>query len=606
MQINYSPLYKSVSLLTFIFLLFSANGQTPAYKEMMDDNSYNFYEVVKAAESYFDANGSGKGSGWKGYERWKSENESKYAPSGDRYNVDHYMATNAYKELASNSNLKAKGSFDNGWVELGPWDANNRTSHYSPGIGRVETFWVNPTNDEHMYLGSRSGGFWRTNNGGTTWENTTDYLVASGVPTLSVNPANYNEILISVNHGGAGNTHGIYRSTDGGSTWSISDFNPAKLNWGGLGDNEKIYKIAFHPTVTNQVFVCTSKGLFVSNDNLKTWSTPITGATTDVAFHPTSDKTIYSYRNSGTDRNYVKKSTNGGTSFSNTAQLLNNSNSRIYLSVSAAEPNHIYAASSKNVYKSQNSGGFFIAMTKPDESCYGGFAVSDTDVKNIIYGYVDLHASTDGGSTFNQKTKWATQDAAYIHADLRAAQCINGVFYVGTDGYLAKSTDNGSTWTILNDGTAIREFYAVGISQGDYDMNMAGSQDNGTSILNKDGWIEWNGGDGMEALIHNLNKDWMIGSWQFGTRSYTRNGGLNRPGTGNPQGGSRQAAWESPFLQNPLNDMHVYHFSDSVFLGKNFGTEWSYVGSPGIGVITEAAIAEKDSNVIACSRGNNL
>ncbi|MGB1038501.1 MAG: GEVED domain-containing protein [Bacteroidia bacterium] len=596
-----------VLLATLSFISTESKAQSITYREMMDDYSYNFYDVVEAAEAYFSENGKGKGSGWKGFERWRNENESKYAPSGDRASVDHLIVSKAYKELYTYSDrTKTKTSFDNGWVELGPWDANNVTSHYSPGIGRVETFWVDPANDKHLFVGSRSGGFWRTTDGGTNWENTTDRLVASGVPALSVNPQNNNEILIAVAQGGNANTHGIYRSIDGGATWSQSAFNPSKLRWGGLGSNQRIYKIAYHPTEPNQVFVCSSQGLYMSEDNLSSWTRTLSGNVTDVAFHPTNSSNIYAYNNSGTDRNVIKRSTNRGQSFSNGGTFANNSNARIYLSTSAHQPNHIYAASSNNVYKSANNGVFFTKLGNPDQSCFGGFAVSDTDVKNMIYGYVDLMASTDGGSTFTQKTKWATQDNAYIHADLRCAQAVNGTFYVGTDGYFAKSTDNGATWTTLNDGTAIREFYAVGISQGDYDMNMAGSQDNGTSILNSNGWVEWNGGDGMEALVHNLNNKWMIGSWQYGTRNYTRNGGLSRIGTGNPKGGTNKSAWEAPLLQDPLNDMVVYHFSDSIYKGDKFGTQWSFLGNPGIGIIKEAAIAESDPDVIACSRNSNI
>lgn len=601
--------FSKIKLFILFGLVTSYNlafSQSLNYKDMMIDNSYNFYEVVEAADRYFDEHGRGKGSGFKIFERWKSENESKYFPSGDRFNVNHYLPQEAYTEfIKSNAQLKHKTSFPNGWVELGPWDANNVTSHYSPGIGRVETFWVNPNNDKHMFIGSRSGGFWRTTDGGANWENTTDFLVASGVPALAVNPSNINEILISVEHGGAGYTHGIYRSTDGGSTWIKSDFNPTNLGWGGLGDNEHIYKIAYHPNVANQIFICSTKGLFVSNDNLSTWSSPFNGRTTDVNFHPTKNTTIYAYRYVTSDVNRIKISTDGGTSFSNGGSLPNNGNKRVYLSCSPAEPSHVYAASTDNVYKSTTEGILFTALSNPNSSGLA-FAVSDVNTNNMIYGYVDLFASTDGGINFTQKTEWANQNDAYIHADLRIAECVNGTFYVGTDGYFAKSNDNGNTWTRLNDGTAIREFYAVGLGQGNYDLNMAGSQDNGSSILNEEGWVEWNGGDGMEGLVHPLNKDWMIGSWQFGTRNFTRNGGLNRNGCGNPDGGSQYAAWEAPLLQNPQNSMQVYHFSDTVYSGNNFGRQWQFKSSPNIGIISEAAIAETDSNVIAVARNNQI
>ena len=74
-------MYRTFITLPVFFILFLFTGtvsaqQTISYQEMMDDNSYNFYEVVELAEQYFEANGRGKGSGFKPYERWKSENES--------------------------------------------------------------------------------------------------------------------------------------------------------------------------------------------------------------------------------------------------------------------------------------------------------------------------------------------------------------------------------------------------------------------------------------------------------------------------------------------------------------------------------------------------
>lgn len=98
----------------------------------------------------------------------------------------------------------------------------------------------------------------------------------------------------------------------------------------------------------------------------------------------------------------------------------------------------------------------------------------------------------------------------------------------------------------------------------------------------------------------------MIGSWQFGTRNYTHNGGLTRNSCQNPEGGSSQSYWEAPLLQNPQNSMQVYHMSDTIYSGNNFGTKWTFKSSPAIGIIQEAAIAETDSNVIAVARNNNL
>jgi len=581
---------------------------------MMKDMSVNFYDVCAAADQYFETHDRGKGSGWKGYQRWKAENESKYYPSGDRSNVDPYFASKAYTTFVQEYgvNNSARG-FDDGWRDLGPYDAENITSHYSPGIGRVECLWVNPSDDQHIYMGSRSGGFWKTLDGGNTWLNTTDTLTASGVNTLTASPTNPDSIFINVRNGGNGTTHGVYRSTDGGQTWSITNFNPTNLSWGGLGSNAQILKIVYHPTVPNLVFVGTNRGLYRSDDNLDTWTHPITsGWITDIEFRPNDDYWVYAYNDQygGANENRVLRSNDQGMSFAPSTLISGNSGARGHLAVSPECDSCVYFASSNGVWLSSDLASTFTLKGVPTESCQG-FAVSDTDADYMIYGYLDMQASSNGGLTFYNITDWAIGGTSlpndYVHADLRTAECVNGVFYIGTDGYLCKSTDNGQNWTRLNNGTGIREFYAAGISQSDWTVQMAGSQDNGTSIRDASGWIEWNGGDGMEALVQPLRPDWMIGSWQFGTRQITLDGGQTRQTSNNPEGGSGYANWQAPLQYSHNKQMRVYHFSENVFESNTFGDgDWTLIGSPGIGQIMVADIARNNSNIMAISRYGTL
>ena len=105
-----------------------------------------------------------------------------------------------------------------GWRELGPHTITNVTGHYSAGIGRIEDIWVNPDNENLIYISSRSGGFWKTTDGGGEWTgNSTDFLPATGVNTFSVKPDNPNHILINLRNARNGYSHGVYRSTDGGT-----------------------------------------------------------------------------------------------------------------------------------------------------------------------------------------------------------------------------------------------------------------------------------------------------------------------------------------------------------------------------------------------------
>ena len=160
------------------------------------------------------------------------------------------------------SSTSTKALYNNGWNELGPFTIDSLTGHYAAGLGRIEDIYIDPNNTNKMYLGSRSGGFWKTKDGGKTWQGTTDFLPASGVGSITASPTNADSILINVQNGGNNTTHGIYRSIDGGTNWKVTKFNPTNLGKGGLGSNFRINKVVYHPRVPNLVFVTAADGLY--------------------------------------------------------------------------------------------------------------------------------------------------------------------------------------------------------------------------------------------------------------------------------------------------------------------------------------------------------
>ncbi len=625
---------KSILKLSLIAtaLFFTTNSfSQKTYKFMMGDPSYNFYDVCKEADRYFSENGKGKGSGYKGYQRWKNENESKYAPSGDRSNVDPRFVEIAYRKfLASLDPVESSSRtiYPNGWVDLGPYDLDSITGHYSAGLGRIVTSYIHRANPQIMYVGSRSGGFWKSTNGGTSWTGgSTDTLMASGVGTISASPTNADSILIGVQNGGNNYSHGIYRSTDAGSTWKLTNFNPTILGQGGLGSSFRVFKIAYHPRVANLVFVGTSSGLYRSTDNLVSWTqiaSTSSGDITQIDFHPTDNNIVYIYDNYywGSNKNKVLYSLNQGLTFTGSNTIPGNSSATGYLSVSNDCADCLFFASSNGIWTSTNKGIDFTFMSNPPESCLG-FAVNDQDTSKMVYGYVDVVTTADGGRTSNQVTWWSLGNSnhgpgnydyrlhnggSYIHADLHPAKCINGVYYVGTDGLFAKSSDNGATWVVISDGLGIRENYSLGASQSNHFRSISGSQDNGTSIKHKDSWIEFYGADGMEGIIHPLNDDYMMGSVQYGSRRKTTDGGQTQGGASpSGQSGSGNGAWEAPLAYDPNNQMRVFNFAKNIYASNQFGGSWSYVGNPFSGsTISEAAIAENNSNIIVVSRGSSI
>lgn len=608
-----SPTPKLPFLLVLLLMLTAPALHAQRYKEMMDDTRINFYTVCDSADAYFRVHGSGKGSGYAPYQRWRYLNESRYAPSGDRSQVDPYFVDNAVQAFLQNT-ATYRLFFPSGWKELGPLVVGSVTGHYSVGLGRVEDFWADPAMPQRLYLGSRSGGFWRSSDGGTTWAGTTDFLPASGCNAIAVSPTNPDSILINVRHADNGYTRGVYRSTDGGLTWAVTNFNPTTLGWGGLGSSAWINFIKYHPTLPGVVFIGGSRGLFRSNNNLSTWTQLyVNGDVDDIEFHPTNPNIFYVYDAYGPNnhRNEVMVTTNGGSTFTWSGTLTGNANEVAYFETSPACPNCLFAASSNGYWRSTDMGTSFTFVSDPPAGCFGGFAVGDTDTSKVLAGYLDSFFSNDGGRNFSQITYWSWGNASYnttgkyVHADLRDAECINGVFYVATDGFLCKSTDNGVNWSILSDGTGIRENYCVAASQSNYDRSICGSQDNGTSIKVQGTWVEFYGADGMDNVIHPLNDDWMIGSTQNGGRRRTQDGGLS--GQNVAPTAAVNATWVAPQLIDPNAHMTVYSYSELVHRSTDFGSTWTTLGNPGFGGgVDLAVIAENNSQVMVVSRGAGI
>lgn len=579
---------------------------------MMYDPSYNFYEVVEAAEAHFADKGKGKGSGWKGFQRWVFENEPKYYPSGDRSSVDLRLPEKAFMRLKAEEASDYRALFPDGWQDLGPYSIDSVTGHYSAGLGRIETFYVDPLDDNHLYIGSRSGGFWKTYDGGASWEgSTTAYLVASGINTMSVSPTNSDSVLINLRNAQNGTTHGIYRSIDGGDSWEETNFNPTTLGWGGLGSNAQINKVAYHPTIPNLIFVCTNTGLYRSEDNLSTWTNIMpTSQFTEIEFHPSNPNIVYLYDNTSWsgNRDLVFTSTDIGVSFTPGNIIPGNANASGEFSASADCPDCLFYASTNGVWKSTDNGVNFTLLSVPTGSC-DGFVVNDLDENVMIYGYLDIYKSLDGGSSWSLSAGW-TMTAAdywsgdYVHADLREAKCYSGVIYLSTDGLFARSYDNGFTWEILTNDVSIRENYNLGLSQSNHYRTISGSQDNGTSIKKKDTWVEFYGADGMEGIIHPTNDDFMMGSVQYGTRRRTITGGTTQNGATPP---GQTGGWIAPLMYDPNDQMVIYSVGENIHRSDDFGISWTVMGTPSFtGTIDYAAIAENNSDIIVCSNNEKI
>lgn len=625
--------FKTILLFISIFF-FQQTAYSQDYKDMMKNNTINFYDVVDEAESYFKTiDIYAKGSGYKQFMRWANSNEYKYYPSGDRLSIDPEFATKAYQKNSANKSTQLnRSNMFGGWREIGPFAIDNITGHYAAGMGRVEDFYVDPNNTQNIYICSRSGGLWKTENEGSTWSITsTEILLASGVNSIAVDPLNFNHVYVALQNANNNYSFGLYESLDGGTSFNETGFNPTSLGLGGLGSNFRIYTITHHPTITNLLLVGTSNGLYKTTNNFSTWTNVIdTGEIVQVEFHPTNASVIYAYNN--LQKNLVYVSNNTGNTFSTTT-ISGNSNESATIAVTANASNDLYFASSSGIFKSTNSGSSFSFISNSFNSIStigtDAFAVNSTNNQNLLIGGVDGANSTDGGVNFTKRTNWYLADpihgtgtfeqnyfnsTAYVHADLRTAKSINGDFYVATDGCLAKSVDGGVTWQNLmqTNAPAIRENYKLGISQSNNNVAICGSQDNGTTIKNSTEWVEAYGADGMEGIILPLNPEYMIGSYQFGGRIRTLNAGTsNTIVTSNGTNGW----WEAPLAYDPNEQFKIYDFRNGVYASTDFGLNYNYVGTPSFlssnpnnywWQIRNAEIAQNNSDIMVVSRASEI
>ncbi len=598
----------SMRTIFFIFLEFLLNssltiGQSD-YKNWIDNPEINFYDACQHAENYFNTiDKSVKGSGWKPYLRWKHLNESRFYPSGNRANVDYHLAQQTYNKILSSNNSRQANV---PWFELGPTNANYITSGYNPGIGRVECLEVNPNDDQNMYMGSRSGGFYKTTDGGKTWKNTTQYLSVPGVHNMTVNPLDFNEVFISLAQSFSNVSHGIFHSTDGGETWQATALN-SNTGFGGLGSTAIVKILAFHPLIKDMIFVGTNNGLYRSTDKLKSYTYLLPDAyINELAFHPTDSKIVYLIDGSSTFRTSISRSEDMGLTFKPSKLIPGISYNIGTLMTSPTQVDHLYFAQGKNIFKSVDKGINFTKIGTTEYNIINDCVISDIDSNLWIGGYVNVEQSTNGGKTFHEVNNWNTiePDSAYTHADLVVAKCLKGVFYIGTDGYLCRSRNGGRTWDRLNDGTGIREFYRIGISQSNKFVHIGGSQDIGTSILDEKNWNEWNGGDGGECVVHPLQQKYMMGSFQYGTRKITLDGGLSSDFSFNPEEGDYNIAdWTAPLIVDHEDQMNVFHYGTKVHSNSKFGEmgAWKEIGNPNVGVINNAAMSSSNFSVMAIS-----
>ena len=478
--------------------------------------------------------------------------------------------------------------------------------------GRIADIAVSHDNPSLWYVAVGSGGVWKTENSGVTWNPVFENESSYSIGTVAMDPNNSQVVWVgtgenvSGRHVGWGD--GIYKSNDGGGTWKSM----------GLEKSEHIGKILIDPRNSDVVLVAAEgplwssggdRGVYKTMDGGETWNLMLkidenTGVT-DIEFDPSNPDVIYAaaYQRrrhvwsllSGGPKSGIYKSTDNGETWSQkTTGLPKGDMGKIGLAVTEANPNLVYATveaddEEKGFYKSEDKGESWVKQNNyisggTGPHYYQEIEVSQTNPDLIYQMDVFIRVSRDGGKTFKVlgtgREKHSDNHALWIDPN-------NGRHLIaGTDGGLYETFDEGTTWRHFPN-LPISQFYKLSLDNSlPYYNIVGGAQDLGTLIgpsrtMNTEGvrnqdWYVPLGADGYDNAFDPKNPDIVYMEIQEGNL-YRHNRKTEEGMDIQPQSNGKEADrwnWDSPILISPHNHQRLYYGSQRVWKSDDQGNSW--------------------------------
>ena len=356
----------------------------------------------------------------------------------------------------------------------------------------------------YTFLMGNSGGVWKTENAGQSWENISDAFFESGsIGAIAVSQSDPNIVYVgtgqSTIRGNVSVGVGIYKSLDGGKKWTHS----------GLRKAGQIGRIVIHPDDPNLVYVAVlgnpfahneERGLYRSKNGGKDWEkilniSPKTGFD-DIVMDPTNPRILFAVAwtmqrkpwtiISGSEESGLYKSMNGGDSWEKVAGgLPEGVVGKIGVTISPANPNRMWAlveAEKGGVFRSDD-GGQSWKLLKTNQTrrlyqrpwYYMHIYADPKDQQKVYVLNVDQFRSRDGGENW--------EEVAVPHGDghdLWINPSDTRIMVMGTDGGASVTFDEGKNWsTLLNQPTA--EMYYVAVDN-QFPYRVYGAQQDNSTI----------------------------------------------------------------------------------------------------------------------------
>lgn len=476
--------------------------------------------------------------------------------------------------------------------------------------GRIDDFAVVESNTNIVYAATASGGLFKTVNGGISWKPVFDDQPVSSIGDVTVSQSEPDVVWVGT--GEANNRqssswgNGVYKSEDAGKTWKHM----------GLDETHHIGRITIHPSNANIVYVAAQgnlwgpndeRGVFKTTDGGKTWTKVLfidkdTGVN-DLAMDPSNPDTLYAsaYQrrrtpfgfNGGGPGSGIYRTTDGGATWKKLSEGLPKTEmGRIALDVYRRNSNVVYAtveSEESGIYRSDDKGEHWTKMsnTNARPMYFSQVRIDPNNDQRIWEAGVNMAYSEDGGKTF------VTNRVTRIHVDFHAIwidPSNSDNMIVGCDGGIHFSRDAGRSWD-AREQIAIGQFYEIA-----YDMSKpykvcGGLQDNSSwcgpsastnqrGITNEE-WYTVEGGDGFYAQVDPVEPWIVYAESQDGNVSRrdlrTHEARDIRPREDDDQMRRYRFQWNSPMLISKHDRKTIYYGGNFVFKSVDQGDNWKRV-----------------------------
>lgn len=520
------------------------------------------------------------------------------------------LAASAATAFAAPAKAPAAGAIDPDLL------AGFRARNVGPAgmSGRVTSIAGVASNPDVLYVGAATGGVWKSTNAGLTWTPIFDDQPVHAIGALAVVQENPDVVWVGTGEGNVRNSasvgEGIFKSSDGGKTWTRM----------GLERTERIYRILVSPRDENVVWACAlgrewgenpERGVFRTTDGGKSWSKVLyvdekTGCG-ELALDPHNpDRLVagmWQFRRwpwffaSGGPGSAMYTTADGGTTWRKLQEedgLPGGELGRMGIAFAPSEPGLVYAlveAKKSALLRSTDAGRTWQTVNDRDNIAARPFYFCDIrvdprDAHRIYSLHYTVDVSEDGGRSFR-----GLRGMNDIHGDLQAMWIDPNDaahLWVGNDGGIAESRDHGRTFRFVA-ALPVAQFYHVQVDDDVPYHVYGGLQDNGSwrgpsSVWQAGGiggseWVVVSGGDGFETIPHPKDSSIVYAEAQGGelSRSDIRTGEARGIKPAAPAGVTLRFNWNAALAVDPFEPDTVYLGSQFVHKSTDRGASWTTI-----------------------------